>query len=109
MNKEEAFDFIIQSIATEVARQLNRPPADEELVYDSSSLALKLHTNENKTNYWRNHGLLKAIKKGSGYIYTQDAVKEFLKLYDGMDLANDVAIQRAKKRTSGPSSVGYKK
>ena len=103
-------DVLIESIVTEVIDKIvNQMKLENELqVFTTEEAAELLKTHPEKVNCWRRAGLIKAIKKGSGYIYTSDSIKAFLKEYDGCDLSNEeMVLLEVKKRASGASSVGY--
>lgn len=47
---------------------------------------------------WREVGILKAIKTGKSYMYSQSAIKRFQHDYEGLDVSNRVkALESYKK------------
>ena len=81
-----------------------------ELVYTTQELAIKLKTHDQRIDLYRSEGLISSIKNGQGFIFTQQAVDQFLEDFDGMDLSNKAAIKIAKievakrKRSSAGTS-----
>ena len=106
LNLDGLVEAIVKEVVDKVVCQMKIN--DDLQVFTTEEAAELLRTHPDKVNCWRRMGLLKAIKKGSGYIYTSDSIKSFLKEYDGCDLSNeDMVLLEVKKRASGASSVGY--
>lgn len=106
LNLDVLVEAIVKEVVDKVICQIKLN--DDLQVFTTEEAAELLRTHPDKVNCWRRLGLLKAIKKGSGYIYTSDSIKTFLKEYDGCDLSNeDMVALEVKKRASGASSVGY--
>lgn len=97
LNLDVLVEAIVKEVVDKVACQMK---LDDDLqVFTTEEAAELLKTHPEKVNCWRRAGLIKAIKKGSGYIFTADSIKRFLKEYDGCDLSNDdMVMLEIKKR-----------
>ena len=67
----------------------------QSLVYTTKELADELHTSSDKIDLLRRAGAIKGIKKGKGFIFTIEEVKDFLERFKGADLSNHESIKRA--------------
>lgn len=97
LNLDALVEAIVKEIVDKVVCQMKLN--DDLQVFTTEEAAELLKTHPEKVNCWRRAGLIRAIKKGSGYIFTADSIKKFLKEYDGCDLSNDdMVMLEIKKR-----------
>lgn len=45
----------------------------------------------NMVTLWREIGIIKAIKTGKGYMFSQEEIRRFQRDYRGLDISNKVA------------------
>lgn len=77
------------------------------LTYTTKQLAEELHTDRNLIDVLRQEGALQGIKKGNGYIYSDDEVHEFLHRFTGFDISNRNAIKASLERIRNGKETGY--
>lgn len=63
----------------------------------TEQLSKGLHCSRKNIGYLRKYGLLKGMKTGHGYIYSEDEIKTFYDRYSGNDLNNEQRIRINKK------------
>lgn len=53
------------------------------------------HVHENQVNIWRETGILKGIRTGKSYMYSQKEILEFQERFNGLDVSNKVRIKES--------------
>lgn len=64
--------------------------------FTSQDLADKLHCNVRQIGKLRRNGLLKGIRAGHGYVFSEKEIEQFYDTYAGADLSTDEKMKFAK-------------
>lgn len=76
-------------------------------VFTTKEISSLLKMNPHKIGWLRKYGLLKGIKAGKGYIFSEEEIKRFLEEFQGSDLSSEHAIQlTAEMHKKAPESLG---
>ncbi|MBQ9046775.1 MAG: hypothetical protein IJ120_02635 [Solobacterium sp.] len=75
-------------------------------LYTTKDLTRMLHCNEHVIGYYRKYGMLKGIRVGHGYAYSEQEIEQWYEHYRGCDLSNEDAVRIAVKLRGIPD---YKK
>lgn len=65
-----------------------------------AELAIILNTSRDSVTFLRETGVIPAIKTGKSYMFSQEAVEQFQKLYAGYDVSNKVNALKAKQKVT---------
>ncbi len=82
-----------------------------KIFYTTVEVAEMLDCDKRRIGDMRKHGLLKGIRTGHGYVYTQSELEEWYRTYRGFDLGNEEKIRLAgieKRRFAPTKAKAYK-
>lgn len=64
--------------------------------YTTADIAAELHCNVRQIGKLRRNGLLKGIRAGHGYVFSEKEIEQFYDTYAGADLSTDEKMKFAK-------------
>lgn len=70
---------------------------DDLRMLDTSQVANLLNVHRTTVQLYREMGILKSIKTGKSYMYSQSEIKRFEERFNGYDISNKVSISKALK------------